>query len=52
MPVCVLAQEFQISLPVGAVKEDILSPIATLSDVMRNTGEDHPRYPRHERTTA
>ena len=52
MLVCILVQEFKIPLPVGTVKEDILSPIATLSNVMRNTSKNRSRYPRHSPIVA
>jgi hypothetical protein len=47
MLACILVQQFKIPLSVGNVEENVLSSIAALGDVMRNTSENRSRYPWH-----
>ena len=43
----ILQQELKISLPIAIFEKDIFSSIAPLSDVMRNSRNNHPRNSRH-----
>ena len=44
---CVFQQELEISLTITVAEKDILAAVATLGDVMRNSGHDNSGYSRH-----
>lgn len=45
---CVLTQPFQIGNPIAVGKEDVLTAIAPLCDVMGHAGADGSRQARHQ----